>query len=142
MSHITARTPLLDRDYGSMSLKDKNTYLHEILDRLLDSSALLDEPKYAVEMFGDYEWQPKPATNEAEFNDLIQAGNAGTIGKRQLNSFMEMISSSGDTPLYFLIHKARLALSVAHTTGKSNSSTQGLEETGGCRVKKICNYSG
>jgi len=111
---------LLDRDYRSLSLTDKNVYLIEILTGILGSCALNEEAILARNDFNDYEWTAKPDINLNDFNRLLEIGKNNDMTESDIDDFMELVSDSGQHHLYYLIRKGHHAIHSDNiTTDKS-----------------------
>jgi len=104
------RFELADRDYSVLSTKEQNTFLKLILSALVYSTALDSSGSDALEMFEDYQWLPRPGADPDLFTRMIDTGNNWTMNREQLDQFMDMVSATGDTHLYFWIRKALLIL--------------------------------
>lgn len=106
---------VLDKEYSSLTLKEKNSYLLNILSGLLQS-ADLDLPTQCRELlssFSDYDWQAKEGVNAYDFSMLMAKGENGTMTHKELNTFMCMVSERGQYHLYFLMHKGNTSLNDA-----------------------------
>jgi hypothetical protein len=107
MFQFDNKIPLLDKDYNSLSLQDKNSYLLEILSGLVGCSALEDEANDAREVFEEYDWVAKSGADEELFNNLLTIGKSHDMSVCDIDDFMELVSESGQYHLYYLVRKAR-----------------------------------
>lgn len=101
--------PILDQDYNQLSLEKKNEYLLKVLHGLLDSAALERdaEAKDCLELFHEYDWEPKEGVNRERFAALLEQGREDNLSLKELDEFLEMVSGSGwqEPHVYFLIRK-------------------------------------
>lgn len=110
MNYSTATTPLLDKEYSSLSLADKNCFLIKILSGILDSEEFNDQSGIARESFSDYEWEAKTDIDADDFNRLLKAGQNNEMSECDLDDFMELVSDSGQSHMYYLIRKGLHAI--------------------------------
>ncbi|MDH5327682.1 MAG: hypothetical protein OEY58_19685 [Gammaproteobacteria bacterium] len=97
---------LADHIYRVLSVQQQNVYLKHILSALVYSAPLDGESSDALEVFGDYQWEPRPGVDSGLFDDLLEKGHSGSMDPGQLDQFMDMVTATGQVHLYFWIRKA------------------------------------
>lgn len=113
----SAETPVAGRgDHSSKpagsDLQSALGHTYELLERLLNSSALDrdTEANDCLEVFAEYDWEKQAGYDDRRFRELVALGNDGDLSRDQLDEFMSMVSSDGETHLYHTIYEARQAL--------------------------------
>lgn len=83
-----------------------------ILEELLNSAALSlsSEARDCLEVFDQYDWVMIEGCDPARFKVLRDKGDVGAMTEKELDEFIDMISDSGQTHVYFTIIRGYKAL--------------------------------